>query len=381
MKDRFTLFRRGAVFYSEDRTTGQQKSLLTRDEREAKKFIQAKNDAANLPLMNLVMAKTYLAAQDPKLVSRTWSDVMELFCNRGKAPTQMRHERAVKTKPMLFLRDKRLVETTADDFFHALSLGTNSTILFLQTLHNDALGMGWIPAPILPRKRWPKATKKPRRAITEAEHNLLLPAVGDEEWRQYLRLLWFTGASQTDGANLSTENLDWTNRVLSYHRKKLDGRDLPPACLVIGKGLEAVLRQLPKSGPLFPKISLMDDRSRACFFWKLCKRLKIEGISLHSYRYSWAERAKVIGMPQRWAQAALGHNSKAVHDAYAKGALVFCPPIDEALEPRFGSDVANTPATYSRSGQHQPVVCNGSRKEHLGRRSGRLKLIPIPQIQ
>ena len=69
----------------------------------------------------------------------------------------------------------------------------------------------------------------------------------------------------------------------------------------------AVLRQLPQKGPLFPGIREMDDRGRACTFWKLYKRLKIEGISLHSYRYSWAERAKVIGMPQRWAQAALGH--------------------------------------------------------------------------
>jgi hypothetical protein len=31
---------------------------------------------------------------------------------------------------------------------------------FLQTLHNDALGMGWIPSPILPRKLRPKMTKK-----------------------------------------------------------------------------------------------------------------------------------------------------------------------------------------------------------------------------
>jgi integrase len=140
----------------------------------------------------------------------------------------MRHERVVKTKPMLFLRDKRLIEATADDFFHALSLGTNSTMLFLQTLHNDALGMGWIPGPILPRKRWPKVQKKIRRAVTEAEHQALLAAVTDPEWRLYLKLLWFTGASQTDGTTLTSDNLDWTNRVLTYHRAKLDGRSLPP---------------------------------------------------------------------------------------------------------------------------------------------------------
>lgn len=120
-----------------------------------------------------------------------------------------------------------------------------------------------------------------------------------------------------------------------YDRQKLNGRHLPPACLVIGKGLEVILRQLPGTGPLFPTITKMDDRSRSCFMWKLCGRLGIQGVSLHSYLYSWAERAKVAGIPQRWAQAALGHNSKAVHEAYARNAQVVCPAIDEF----FGSKV------------------------------------------
>jgi integrase len=328
MKDRFTMFRRGTMFYCEDRETGQQKSLLTRDEAEARKIIQAKNEAVKLPQMNLVLAKTYLSAQDPKMITRIWADVMARFCNRSNANTRMRHERVVRTKPMQFLKCKRLIETTADDFFEALKLGSNSTIAFLQTLHNDALGMGWIPSPILPRKMWPKMQKKYKRAITEAEHITLMAAV-DDEWRLYFQLLWFIGAAQTDAANLTDANIDWQNRVLKYDRQKLNGRSLPPACLVIGKGLEVILRQLPNTGPLFPNITKMDDRSRACFMWKLCKRVKIEGVSLHSYRYSWAERAKVAGLPQRWAQAALGHNSKAVHDAYARNALVVCPPIDE----------------------------------------------------
>ena len=316
MQNRFILFRRGRVFYIEDRQTGQQTSLRTHNENEGRKMVQARNDSVAQPHLNLVMAKTFLAARDPKLVTRTWADVMDMFCKRGKAPTRMRHERVIRTKPMQYLRNKSLIETTADDFFHAISIGTNSTVLFLQTLQNDALGMGWLPAPVVPRKRWPKVEKKIRRAITEEEHKLMLGAVSNAEWSLYLQLLWFTGASQTDGANLTSKNLDWKNRALTYNRSKLEGRSLPPACLVIGRGLEAVLHQLPTEGPLFPNITKMDDRSRACFFWKLCKRLKVEGVSLHSYRYSWAERAKVMGIPQRWAQAALGHNSKAVHDAY-----------------------------------------------------------------
>ncbi len=330
MKNKFTLFRRRKVFYFEDREAKVQKSLGTKNLDEARKIVQAKNDAVNQPMMNLVMAKTFLAAKDPKMITRTWEDVMVRFADRQNPKTRMRHERVVRTATMQFLKAKRLIETTADDLLAALKIGKPSTIGFLQTMHNDALGLGWIPAAILPRKLWPKITKKAKRAITEAEHITLMGAV-DDEWRLYFQLLWFIGAAQTDAANLNNGNIDWQNRVLRYDRQKLSGRSLPPACLVIGKGLDVILRQLPDTGPLFPTITKMDDRSRSCFMWKLCRRLEIKGVSLHSYRYSWAERAKVAGIPQRWAQAALGHNSKAVHEAYARNAQVVCPAIDEVF--------------------------------------------------
>jgi hypothetical protein len=139
------LFRHDGVFYWQDRTTGQQKSLQTRDKLEALRQVQAKNDSVAQPMMNLILARTYLSAQDPKMVTRTWADVMELFCNRGSAATRRRNDRETKTKPMLFLRKKRLIETTADDLLYAMSIGTNSTAVHLYTLHNDALGMGWLP--------------------------------------------------------------------------------------------------------------------------------------------------------------------------------------------------------------------------------------------
>jgi len=51
-------------------------------------------------------------------------------------------------------------------------------------------------------------------------------------------------------------------------------------------------------------------------------------VTLHSYRYAWAERAKVAGYPERFAQLALGHNSKAVHRAFARRAQVTLPPLE-----------------------------------------------------
>jgi integrase len=59
------------------------------------------------------------------------------------------------------------------------------------------------------------------------------------------------------------------------------------------------------------------------------KGLGIDGVSLHSYRYAWAERAKSCGYPERFAQEALGHNSVAVHRAYAKKAKVKIPSLEE----------------------------------------------------
>lgn len=61
---------------------------------------------------------------------------------------------------------------------------------------------------------------------------------------------------------------------------------------------------------------------RATEFHQRCVGLDIKGVSLHSYRYAWAERAKSAGYPERFAQEALGHNNKAVHRAYARKAKV-----------------------------------------------------------
>ena len=68
---------------------------------------------------------------------------------------------------------------------------------------------------------------------------------------------------------------------------------------------------------------------RATEFASRGRRLGITGVTLHSYRYAWAERAKTAGMPERFAMENLGHNSKAVHRAYAKRALMKIPSLED----------------------------------------------------
>jgi integrase len=89
------------------------------------------------------------------------------------------------------------------------------------------------------------------------------------------------------------------------------------------------LELLPKIGPLFPRMARIKENHRAKMFIKRLKTVGITGVSLHSYRYAWAERAKTVGMPERFAQQALGHGSKAIARAYAKKAIVIVPALEE----------------------------------------------------
>jgi hypothetical protein len=71
MKTKFTMFRRGAMFYMQDSATGKQTSLRTKDEAEANSLLNARNAAQQQPTLNLHLARAYLTASDPAFVERT----------------------------------------------------------------------------------------------------------------------------------------------------------------------------------------------------------------------------------------------------------------------------------------------------------------------
>jgi len=149
------------------------------------------------------------------------------------------------------------------------------------------------------------------------------------ELKKFYQLAWHLGASQSDLANLQAENIDWQTQIICFERAKLRGRNLPPPQIRFGDEIASILRTLPTRGPLFPRLRLMHEKHRAKEFKRRCVGLDIEGVTLHSYRYAWAERAKTAGYPERFAQQALGHNSKAWARAYSKKAQVLLPPLEE----------------------------------------------------
>jgi integrase len=250
---------------------------------------------------------------------------MEQLQSRGKDSSRERYKTVFKSASFDALRHKKLLETTADDFFAVFKDGKVSIVYFLKRLHNFALSLGWIALPVVAPCLWPKYEAKDRRGITRDEQEAIITREKKAEWMVFLDLVWETGASQSDAADMTAEDVDWQSRTITYFRQKTGSR----AQFTISKALETVLSHLPTTGVLFPKLSTFSSNDRASRFRRRAHKAGVTGVTLHSYRYAWAERAKVVGMPERFAQAALGHNSKAIHRAYAKKAQIIVPSLEE----------------------------------------------------
>jgi integrase len=250
--------------------------------------------------------------------------------------TRHRHVTAMKDKAFDLVRNLPILETRSAHFLKVLELGTVSTNVYLRRIHNFALDMNWLPWSILPKRQWPKVKFKEKRAITLDEHQRIIAAEVNPERKTLYQLCWHLGASQGDIAALKGEDVDWTNNTVGFTRKKSG----VPVLVHLGPEALNVFKDLPAEGPLFPYLSTVRAGDRATEFGQRCRQLGITGITLHSYRYAWAERAKVAGMPERFAQEALGHNSKAVHRAYAKRALMKIPSLEDYEKKPEGITVA-----------------------------------------
>jgi integrase len=331
MKLRYRKFKRAwGMWYAFDNVTGNSVSLKTRVKIEADKKVAAMNETERVPSISLGLARVYLNATDPKLATRTWQEVMEHIVTKKTDETRRRWEVAIRDKNFDCIRNICVAETRPEHFDKALADGKVSTNVYLRRIHNHALGMEWLLKSVIPRLQWPRPVFKSKRAITAEEHAAIVQREQNAERRDFYELLWHTGASQTDAACLLAEDVNWQSHTISYTRAKLKSRTgIKPALIRFGCEVEAILERRPSSGSLFPYLCTVRAGDRATEFKQRCDGLGIKGVSLHSYRYAWAERALKCGYPERFAQQALGHNSKAVHHAYSKHAEVTVPSLDD----------------------------------------------------
>ena len=349
IKKRFVFYRRKStgVFYVEDQQTGKQESLGTTSRAEAASMVNARNEANRQPHLNLQIAKAYLAGTDSGVASRTWQNALNAVIESKEGSTKDRWMRAAKETAFDQIRDKVILETQAEQLLACLKAGTVSTNVHLRKLHNFCLAMGWLPWPIIPKRLWPAVKFQPKRSITLAEHRLIIEREKNPERRNFYELCWHLGGSQTDIANLKADDIDWNNQTIAYTRQKTGSL----AMIHFGDEIATILRSLPKDGYLFPYLQKVRCGDRATEFRQRCDGLGIKGVSLHSYRYAWAERAKECGYPERFAQEALGHNSKAVHRAYARRALVRLPSLESFERQAAEGRIIPMPA-FSQSTEH-----------------------------
>jgi hypothetical protein len=315
MKIQFRFFKRNTgIFYLVDTATGKHKSLKTRNRAEAQKLTQAYNDTVNQALFNLSLAKVYLAGADPHLSTRTWQHVMDHIVTLKRGDTARRWRVAIQDENFDPIRHLPVVETRPEHFLKVLADRKPSTNVYLRRIHNHALGMDWLLKSVLPKLLWPKPVFKKKRAITFAEHCRIIAGETAaaqrnqgsrnsarpyyDERRDFYELLWHIGASQSDAAYLRAEDINWAHRTIAYTRRKLSRHDpatVKPALIRFGDEVAAILRRRPQTGLLFPYLRTVRPSDRATEFKQRCRSLEITGVSLHSYRYAWAERALQCG--------------------------------------------------------------------------------------
>jgi integrase len=329
---------RGGTFYCVDKTTGKRTSLKTTDADEAQQIIEAKNQAERQPVLNLQIAKAYLAGSDNGVATRTWQNAIDSLIASKLSANQQRWKTVAKDKALAPMLPLVIIETKAEALMKAMEAGKVSTNVYLRRLHNFCVDMNWLPWPLIPKRQWPAVQYKEKRAITLDEHQKIIAAEVNPERKALYQLCWHLGASQGDIALLKGEDVDWPSSTVSFTRKKTG----VPVIVHLGSDALNIFKDLPSEGVLFPYLSQVRAGDRATEFGQRCRQLGIKGVTLHSYRYAWAERAKVAGYPERFAQEALGHNSKAVHRAYAKKALMKIPSLQE-YEERAATKMTSTP--------------------------------------
>jgi integrase len=300
MQERYRMFRRaGGNFYARDKITGRSESLGTCDRTQARQLLAARNQAAAQPQLNRTMAKAYLTAKSPDLLTRTWADVMEHYSVTGVESTRKRKATAFRSRPFAHLSGITLLDTEAAHLLAVLEheRAGNSAHHYLRRLHNYAMHLGWLLMPVMADAAWPEVRKKKFTAITEAEHRRIVDRERNLERKLYYEMLWETGGAQTDIASLHSDQVDLDNETIHFRRRKLEGKEsCGESLLRIGPSIKKLLLQLPKEGYLFPHVNAWNSNTRSSEFCRRCRMLGIDGGSLHSYRYAWAQRARAAGI-------------------------------------------------------------------------------------
>ena len=191
-------------------------------------------------MLNLQIAKAYLAGADKSLTTRTWQQAIEVLTESKHGANRERWLRVAKDKALAPLLPRTIVDTPGELLLKAIQIGTVSTNVYLRRLHNFCLDMNWLAWPLVPKRQWPDVRFGDKRAITWEEHCKIVDREKNPERKGFYQLAWHLGASQTDIALFEAKDIDWEHKVLGYARKKTGSI----ASMRFDEEMAAVLRAL-----------------------------------------------------------------------------------------------------------------------------------------
>jgi integrase len=168
----------------------------------------------------------------------------------------------------------------------------------------------------------PKKQSRGRKAVICQDDHRKLVKHAKGPWKDFLELLWLTGARPGEIAGLRAEEVDLASKtVLLCEHKTADqtGKDrliiLPDEAVVI---LQRLMGRRP-SGLLFPgqKGQRLSANNVSCRMRRLCRRAGVKAFC-YAYRHSYATSALAHGVPDAHVAALLGHSGTSMlHKHYS----------------------------------------------------------------
>jgi hypothetical protein len=120
------------MFYCVDTRTGKRTSLATTSADDAQQIIETKNNSERQPVLNLQIAKAYLAGTDNGIATRTWQNAIDALSNTKQGANQHRWRTAARDKAFVPLMPRIIIETPGELLLKVLQGGTVSTNVFLR---------------------------------------------------------------------------------------------------------------------------------------------------------------------------------------------------------------------------------------------------------
>jgi integrase/recombinase XerC len=168
----------------------------------------------------------------------------------------------------------------------------------------------------------PKKQSRGRKAIISADDHATLVKVAKGDWKDFLQLLWLSGARPGEISGLTAEVVDLTSKtvILSEHKTaEQTGKDrliiLPDEAVNI---LQRLIAKRPE-GLLFPGEDgqRMTPQAVTKRMERLCRKAGVKAIT-YGYRHTFATDALANGVPDAHVAALLGHSGTAMlHKHYS----------------------------------------------------------------